>query len=267
MKKRFILPVVLVTMAVIAGCASQKETKTDQEQSSKKQEIIMVAAAASLEKCFTQDLIPMFEKEHGNVKVEGTYDSSGKLQTQIEAGLDADIFFSAAEKQMNALVEEDYIAEGDVVNLLKNGLVLITGKGSQTSVTGFEDITKSGTIAVGDPASVPAGQYAREAFESIGIWDEVSKKASLGTNVTEVLNWVAAQSAETGVVYATDAASNENVEVIATAKEEWLETPVIYPVATLKASEDKESVKEFMAFLQTPEAKAVFEKYGFTWNN
>ena len=95
----------------------------------------------------------------------------------------------------------------------------------------------------------------------------MSKKASLGTNVTEVLNWVAAQSAKTGVVYATDAASNENVEVIATAKEEWLETPVIYPVATLKASEDKESVKEFMSFLQTPEAKAVFEKYGFTWNN
>lgn len=267
MKKRFILPVVLLTMAVIAGCASQKETKTVQEQSSEKQETIMVAAAASLEKCFTQDLIPMFEKEHGNVKVEGTYDSSGKLQTQIEAGLDADIFFSAAEKQMNALVEEDYIAEGDVVNLLKNGLVLITGKGSQTRVSSFEDITKSETIAVGDPSSVPAGQYAREAFESIGIWDEVSKKASLGTNVTEVLNWVAAQSAETGVVYATDAASNENVEVIATAKEEWLETPVIYPVATLKASEDKESVKEFMSFLQTSEAKAVFEKYGFTWNN
>ena len=267
MKKRFTLLIVLLTMAVIAGCASQKETKTVQEQRSEKQETIMVAAAASLEKCFTQDLIPMFEKEHGNVKVEGTYDSSGKLQTQIEAGLDANIFFSAAEKQMNALVEEDYIAEGDVVNLLKNGLVLITGKGSQTRVTSFEDITKSETIAVGDPSSVPAGQYAREAFESIGIWDEVSKKASLGTNVTEVLNWVAAQSAETGVVYATDAASNENVEVIATAKEEWLETPVIYQVAILKASEDKESVKEFMSFLQTPEAKAVFEKYGFTWNN
>ena len=73
MKKRFTLLIVLLTMAVIAGCASQKETKTVQEQRSEKQETIMVAAAASLEKCFTQDLIPMFEKEHGNVKVEGQF--------------------------------------------------------------------------------------------------------------------------------------------------------------------------------------------------
>ena len=266
MKKRFTLLIVLLTMAVIAGCASQKETKTVQEQRSEKQETIMVAAAASLEKCFTQDLIPMFEKEHGNVKVEGTYDSSGKLQTQIEAGLDADIFFSAAEKQMNALVEEDYIAEGDVVNLLKNGLVLITGKGSQTRVISFEDITKSETIAVGDPSSVPAGQYGKEALENLDLWSSVDGKSSLGTNVTEVLNWVAEGSADAGIVYATDAASmSDKVTVVAEAPEESV-SKVIYPVAELKETKNKEAADAFLEFLQTDEALAVFEAAGFSIN-
>lgn len=259
MKKIAAFTLILALAAgILTGCG-KRETKAEKET-------IVLAAAASLEKCFTDELIPMFEKEHPEIVIEGTYDSSGKLQTQIESGLAADIFFSAAEKQMDALAEEGYIKEDDIVKLLKNELVLITAKDSPAAVTGFLDITKAETLAVGDPRSVPAGQYAKEIFETLGIWEEVEKKASFGTNVTEVLNWVAAGSAGAGVVYATDAAGNEEVKILARAEEEWLESPVIYPAAPLSAGRDKKSTQEFLKFLQTEQAQAVFERYGFTWN-
>jgi molybdate transport system substrate-binding protein len=227
---------------------------------------IMIAAAASLENALTEELIPLFNTEYPNVEVAGTYDSSGKLQEQIEGGLDAAIFFSAATKQMDALVEGGFIDGADVVNLLENDVVLITSVNSATEVTSFEDITKAASIAIGDPASVPAGQYAEESLTSIGVWDEVSASASLGTNVTEVLNWVAEGSAEVGIVYATDASSMpDKVKVLAVAPASSLNTPVIYPAAVLKGVSDgnKAAADKFMEFLRGDEATAVFEQYGF----
>ena len=145
---------------------------------------VMLAAAASLEKSFTEQLIPMFEAQYPNVKIEGTYDSSGKLQSQIEAGADVDIFFSAALKQMQALQEEGYIDADASVDLLENKIVLIVPKGSEEGYTSFEDIVNADMVAIGDPESVPAGQYGKEALENLGLWSEVENKLSLGTNVT-----------------------------------------------------------------------------------
>jgi len=167
---------------------------------------ILIAVAASLQNAFEGELIPMFNGEYPGVKVTGTYDGSGKLQTQIEQGLDAALFFSAALKQMDALIDGGFIDGSTVVSLLENEVVLITGAETDTSVTGFENIGDAASIAIGDPASVPAGQYAEEILKSLGSWDGIEKRASLGSNVTEVLNWVAEGSAEVGVVYMTDAA-------------------------------------------------------------
>ena len=114
-----------------------------------------------MENTFEDKLIPEFEKENPNIKVQGVYDSSGKLQIQIEKGLKVDVFFSAATKQMDALVDEKYINDKDVVNLLENKLVLITGKQTTTEVKDFADIAKAETIAIGDPEVVPAGQYEK----------------------------------------------------------------------------------------------------------
>ena len=168
----------------------------------------MIAAAASLETAFKDTLIPMFQEQYDYITVEGTYGSSGDLQTQIESGLDAQVFMSAANKQMNALADEGLVNKDDIVQLLVNKVVLISGKDYAGSVTGFENVNEAGTIALGDPASVPAGQYAQEIFESLGLWEELSgsDKVSWGENVTQVLSWVAEGSAEVGVVYATDAA-------------------------------------------------------------
>jgi len=226
---------------------------------------ILVAAAASLKNAYEEELIPMFEEQYPGVTVKGTYDSSGKLQTQIEEGLEADVFMSAAKKQMKALDEEGMIDSDSIVDLLENKIVLIVPTGSDKGIQSFEDIVKADSIALGDPASVPAGQYSEEALTNLGLWDQIQDKTSFGTNVTEVLNQVAAGSADAGIVYATDAASMaDQVEVVAEAPEGSLKTKVIYPVAVVKDSANTEVAANFVEFLTSDEAMKVFEAYGFS---
>lgn len=247
------------TTAAETEAESKAEAKADLGEQS-----ILVAAAASLKNAYEDELIPMFEEQYPGVTVEGTYDSSGKLQTQIEEGLEADVFMSAATKQMKALDEEGMIASDTIVNLLENKIVLIVPTGSDSKIDSFEKIGDAASIALGDPESVPAGQYAKEALTNLNVWDSIQDKVSFGTNVTEVLNQVAAVSADAGIVYATDAASKaDQVTVVAEAPEGSLEKKVIYPVAVVKATAHEDAAKAFVDFLQTPEAIAVFESYGF----
>lgn len=283
MKKQICLVMAaMIAAGMLAGCdRSAKETteaattaaETTAEETTAKETTaasgeeteILVAAAASLKNAYEDKLIPMFEEANPGVTVKGTYDSSGKLQTQIEEGLDADAFMSAATKQMKALDEEGMIASDTITDLLENKIVLIVPAGNEKKLEKFEDIEKADSIALGDPASVPAGQYSEEALTNLGIWDKIQDKVSFGTNVTEVLNQVAAASADAGIVYATDAASMaDKVEVVAEAPEGSLSEKVIYPVAVVKGTAHEEVAKEFVAFLQTDKAITVFEDYGFS---
>lgn len=252
------------------GDSSQKDTSPEEAgneiDNSGELVTILAAAAASLEYSFEEELIPMFEAMNPAIAVEGSYDSSGKLKTQIEEGMDADVFMSAAVQQMDDLKEEKLIDEDSIVNLLENEIVLIQALDQSAEIKTFEDIVNANVIAVGDPESVPAGQYAKEALISLGLWDEVEEKASLGANVTEVLNWVAEGSADAGIVYATDAAANDKVTVIAKAPKDALAEPVLYPAGIVTASTKKEAAQLFLEFLQSKEALEVFEKYGFTPN-
>ena len=259
------------TAAATEAATTAEETKAEETTAeettaaSGEETEILVAAAASLKNAYEDKLIPMFEEANPGVTVKGTYDSSGKLQTQIEEGLDADVFMSAATKQMKALDEEGMIASDTITDLLENKIVLIVPAGNEKKLEKFEDIEKADSIALGDPASVPAGQYAQEALTNLGIWDKIQDKVSFGTNVTEVLNQVAAASADAGIVYATDAASMaDQVEVVAEAPEGSLAKKVIYPVAVVKGTAHEEVAKEFVAFLQTDKAITVFEEYGFS---
>jgi molybdate transport system substrate-binding protein len=207
----------------------------------------------------------MFEEKYPGVKVTPTYASSGDLQTQIENGLEADVFMSAANKQMNALVDEGLIDNDTNVQTLENKVVLIVPADSDANISSFEDLKDiDGTIAIGDPESVPAGQYGKEVLENLGIWDAVESKLSLGTDVTAVLNQVAQGSAECGIVYATDAKSTDDVKVVCEAPDDALKTPVIYPIAVVKNTNDTEAALAFVEFLQSQEAKDVFVEYGFT---
>ena len=226
---------------------------------------VNLAAAASLKNVYDEKLIPMFEEKYPGVKVTPTYASSGDLQTQIENGLETDVFMSAANKQMDALVEKGIIDNDTNLQFLENKVVLIVPVDSNSNISSFDDLKDvEGNIAIGDPESVPAGQYAQEVLNNTGIWDDVESKLSLGTDVTAVLNQVAQGSADCGIVYATDAKSTDDVKVVCEAPEDALDTPVIYPVAAIKDTNDTDATKAFMDFLQTKEAKDVFVDYGFT---
>lgn len=225
---------------------------------------VQLAAAASLKNVYDEKLIPMFEEKYPGVKVTPTYASSGDLQKQIENGLKADVFMSAGNKQMDALINESYVDNDSNVKFLENKLVLIVPADSNVNISSFEDLKNvNGTIAIGDPESVPAGQYANESLHNLGIWDDVESKLSLGTDVTAVLNQVAQGSADCGLVYTTDAKSSDEVKVICEAPEDSLKD-IVYPVAPIKDSEHADAANKFMEFLQTPEAQSVFEDYGFT---
>lgn len=246
----------------------EDEESPDQTEATENAEetvTILVAAAASMEYSLNE-IIEMFEAEYPHVTVEATYDSSGKLQTQIEEGLEADVFLSASTKQMDALQEQELVDADTVIELLENKVVLIVPAEGESSVTGFDNILDAETIAIGDPESVPVGQYAEMIFNNMGIYDDVLAKASLGTNVTQVLNWIAEGSADAGIVYATDAATTDAVKVLEEAPEGTLDTKVIYPAGIVSPSENKETASLFIEYLQGDGA-SVLEKFGFTMVN
>lgn len=264
MKKRIFAALMAGTLV----CSSFVPVMAAEEEKSDLKGEIYVFIAASLSNAM-EEIQKDFNETYPDVEILYNADSSGTLQTQIEEGARCDLFFSAAEKQMNALVEEKLVPEDSVVDLLENKVVLIKPAGQETKVTGFENITDAANLALaGD--SVPVGQYAREIFENLGIAEDVEKmEINEGKNVTEVLANVSEGSNEVGVVYATDAASvGDKIEIIAEAPEESLKTPVLYPAGLVEskeaAEEDKEAAAEFLNYLQSEDALKVFEDYGFT---
>ena len=228
---------------------------------------LYVFIAASLSNAM-EDIQKDFNKEYPDVNILFNADSSGTLQTQIEEGSRCDVFFSAATKQMDALVDEGIADKDTVVDLLENKVVLIKPKDGETKVTGFENITNAANLALAGE-DVPVGQYSREIFENLGITDEVNKmEINEGKNVTDVLASVSEGSNEVGIVYATDAASvADSVDIIAEAPAGSLQTPVLYPVGMVEdkeaSDEDRAAAEAFLEYLQSDEALAVFEKYGF----
>ena len=228
---------------------------------------LYVFIAASLSNAM-EDIQKDFNKEYPDVNILFNADSSGTLQTQIEEGSRCDVFFSAATKQMDALVDEELADKDSVVDLLENKVVLIKPKDGETKVTGFENITDAENIALAGE-DVPVGQYSREIFKNLGIEDDINKmEINEGKNVTDVLASVSEGSNEIGIVYATDATSvADKVDVIAEAPEGSLETPVLYPVGlTVDAeasAEEAAAADAFLEYLQTDDAMKVFEEYGF----
>jgi molybdate transport system substrate-binding protein len=269
-KKMLIVAIIAIAIVVVGvgscsaglfdflgGSGSSNDNLTGQE--------VHLAAAASLKNVFDDKLIPMFQNKYPGVKVVPTYASSGDLQTQIENGLNADIFISAANKQMNKLADEGLVDNSTNLQFLENKVVLIVPANSSSNISSFDDLANvSGNIAIGNPESVPAGQYAKEVLTNMGIWNATEPKLSLGTDVTAVLNQVAQGSAECGIVYATDANSTDQVKVVCEAPQGSLNTSIIYPVALLKNSTDSPAAKAFMEFLQSKEAKDIFVEYGFS---
>ncbi len=244
--------------------AEKKETKASKEADKDVDGELMLAVAGSLETVFNNELIPMFNERYPGIKVTATFDSAGRLQAQIEEGAYADIFFSAAPKQMNDLNEKGFMDSDSIVNLLENKVVLVVPEGKTEGYEKFEDIAKAERIAMGDPEVTPLGQYAKKALENLELWEEVYPKISMGNNIAQVLGWVTEGSADIAVVFETDATRMVDKVDLVAEMPEGISDKAIYPVGIVKDCKNTEEAKFFMEFLCSDEAKQVFIDSGFT---
>ncbi|MGA7532567.1 MAG: molybdate ABC transporter substrate-binding protein [Pseudolabrys sp.] len=231
------------------------------------QEQITVFAAASLKNAL-DDVNSAFTKATG-IKVVSSYEASSALARQIEQGAPADAFISADLRWMDYVAERKLINPNTRVNLLGNKLVLIapvdSKLGNVTIGQGF-DIAKlagDGRIAVADVKAVPAGLYAKAALEKLGAWAAAEPKLAQAENVRATLAFVARGETPVGIVYETDAKIEPKVKTIATFPDDSY-PPVTYPVAAT-ADTKKPGVGQYFGFLRSPAAKAIFEKYGFSY--
>ena len=240
----------LLMLAPLAAPAQAKETE------------LYVLSASSLTDVMGE-IGKAYQEAVPGVRITFVFDSSGTLQSQIEAGAVADVFVSAAQKQMNALEEKGLIKSDSRRDLLVNKVVLIVPKDSGLALKGFEDVAADQVkmVAIGEE-SVPVGQYTQAIYEHLGLWEAVKAKANLGQNVRAVLAWVESADADCGVVYATDAASTDQVRVVAEAPE-GSHAPVVYPAAVVEGTKNAEAAQAFLDYLSGPEARALFVKAGF----
>lgn len=224
---------------------------------------ILVSAAASL-KDSLEAINPGFEKANPSIKVSYNFGASGALQQQIEQGAPADVFISAATKQVDALAQKGLIDKSTRRNLLNNRLVLIVPSNSTLKIIDFRSLTSNDVrkIAVGEPRSVPVGQYSEEVFTKLGILEQVKPKLVYANSVRSVLAAVESGNADAGIVYATDAKISDKVKVVATAASN-LHSPIVYPIAVVAASRNPKAAKTYLQYLSSASAKTIFEKFGF----
>ena len=223
---------------------------------------ITVSAAISL-KDSLDAIGKMYEEKHPDVTVRLNYGGSGTLQRQIEQGAPVDVFFSAAEKQMDDLQDKGLVASGSRRDVVSNELVLIA-PAANTTLRGFQDLALPGVkvVALGEPKTVPAGLYARQTLEHLGLLAQVEKKAVLAKDVRAVLTYVETGNADAGIVYRTDAESSTKVRIVAVTPNDSHD-PIVYPAAILKSAKNSSGAALFLAFLLGPDSRAVFLKHGF----
>ena len=224
---------------------------------------LTVSAAISLKDAL-DEVKQVYGSANPGVSLAMNYGGSGTLQIQIEQGAPVDIFLSAAPKQMDALAAKGLLLDGTRGDLLRNDVVLIVPKDSSLQIASFQDLARTDIkkVALGEPATVPAGQYAKEVLTSLGIYDAVNAKAVLAKDVRQVLTYVETGNVDAGIVYATDALSSSKVNVVATAPENSHD-PVIYPAAVVKDSKNPAAARAFLDFLSGAQARTIFQKYGF----
>ena len=296
MKKRVFAAMLAGVMVLgLAGCGGssddkKEDTKTEDTAKDEDKEsdgdqfddtTVTIFAAKSLNGV-VDELIAMYNEEQPNVEVVASYDSSGTLMEQIEQGAACDLFFSAAQKQMDQLEGDELVVDGTRANVVNNQVCVVTYKGSDTKVTGLEDIDKAESFALAD-GSVPVGKYTRQAMVNAGMLDKVDDVSTITTqevsdalsgieinecaNVGAVTAAVSEGSNEVGTVYKSDTYGLEDKLEILQIVGYDLTGDVIYPVAQIKNDEaddlESEAALDFLHFLTSDKAKEVYEKYLF----
>ena len=269
--------------------AEQSDSSEAAKENSDSEELestqITVFAAASLENALNE-VIKKYNETQPNVTIIPSYDSSGTLLAQIEEGAACDVFFSAAQKQMDTLQNDDQlVVDGTRHNVVNNQVVVITYKGSGTAVTGLENLKDAKSIAMAD-GSVPVGKYTRQAMVNAGMLDAVDDVSTIPTdvisqaldgveinecgNVSAVKTQVAEGSNEVGTVYYSDTYGLEDKLDILQVISYDLTGNVIYPIAQVKNDEadelEQKAALDFVNFVKSDAAKAIFDSYYFDTN-
>lgn len=262
MKKIFGMLLMLSMLILTAGCKSGEDEKKTAESPAAAEKELTVSIAASTKNAI-DEIVAKYEAENPGVKIKINSGGSGTLEQQITGGAPVDIFLSASKKNMDNLEEKGFLLEGTRQDLLKNSLVLIGSNDIKEKIKNIEGLKAGGVkIALGELNTVPAGKYAKQAFEKLGMWTEIEKEAIYQKDVTAVLTIVDSGEIETGVVYSSDALTLKNGFII----EEFAadtHDPIVYPAAIIKETKDKEEAEKFLKYLQNDTSKEIFEKYGF----
>ena len=253
--------VLLLLVLTLCGCRVGAPDSSNVE--ARDEGNLTVSAAVSLKEAFSE-IGDLYKSRKGKT-VNFNFGASGALQRQIEVGAPVDVFASAGAQQMDALAARGLIDEAGRRDFARNTLVLIVPQDSQLNLTDFAGLADARVqrIAVGNPKTVPAGQYTEQAFKSADLSDKLQAKLVLAEDVRQVLDYVMRGEADAGVVYATDArTAGVRVRVAATAAEET-HAPILYPVAVVKDGRQKQAAQEFVGLVTGAEGQAVLRKHGF----
>ncbi|MDR0268100.1 molybdate ABC transporter substrate-binding protein [Paenibacillus sp.] len=276
-KSNAVLCLLLVMILVLAACGNQTETKTDANANNAagsdtttsttataEKADLTISAAASMTDALNE-IKKDYETAHPNITLNFNFGGSGALQKQIEQGAPADLFLSAAVKNMTPLVEQKLIAEDKEKTLLKNELVAVVPADTKTSIGNMEDLKKAEVkkIAIGIPESVPAGNYAKEALTNSKLWEPLQPKVVQAKDVRQVLQYVETGNADAGFVYKTDALTSSKVKIAFTV-DPVSYSAVEYPIGIVKATKHSQEAEDFYNYLQSQASLDVFTKYGFT---
>ncbi|GMK44312.1 molybdate ABC transporter substrate-binding protein [Paenibacillus glycanilyticus] len=254
-KSSLVLLGLIIIILVMAACAKEEPQRKVE---------LTISAAASLTDALN-DIQKMYEEKNPNVKLNFNFGASGALQQQIEQGAPADLFLSAAAKNLKALVDKQLIDTDKQTNLLSNELVVVVPADGGIALATENDLTKAEVkhVAVGIPESVPAGNYAKESLTNAKLWDSLQAKSVQGKDVRQVLQYVETGNADAGFVYKTDALTSDKVK-IAFNVDPATYTAIQYPIGIVKATKHSKEAEDFYAYLQSQEALDVFVKYGFS---
>ena len=223
---------------------------------------ILVSAASSLKDVFVE-LGKEYEKNHP-VKVVFNFAASGQLKTQIETGAPVDVFASASPVDMDALSKKQLIVEDTRKDFAKNSLVLIQNLSVKNTLKKISELSSNTIprISLGNPQTVPAGRYTKEFLDNEKVFDELKGKMIFGENVRQVLDYVQLGEVDAGFVFATDAFASKKVQIVFKVPSQK-HSPIVYPIAVIKASKHTQAAKDFAQFVNSETSREVLKKYGF----
>jgi len=246
---------------VFTGCSSQSDDELFRPSTEESE--LFISAATSLSDVL-QDIVEVFEESHPYIDITVNYGSSGTLSQQIQQGAPVDLFLSADQLRMDFLQDQELILPETRTDFAENRMVLIGGKESKLEIDSLEDLPllDLNNIAVGNPDSVPAGNYAREALIATNVWEDISEQFIFAKDVRQALSYVESGNTDIGFVYYTDAIKSEKTEILLEI-DTSLHEPITYPAAVMTNSTSSKEAENFIDFLTSDAAEEIFETHGF----